>query len=571
MMKAQIQTPGGKTGLENFNTKEQEKMKKLLALILAMAMLLSLAACGGGETGKTAEAPAGNETKAASAEPAPADGGNEPVSTGYVKDNLTVALSADGGTFDPFASFVNWGSASMTGLIFQGLIQTDYDYNVYYEMAKEITKIDDLHWELEIYDCIYDTAGNQITIDDVIWGYDQVIATGNMGAIPKFVKLEKTGDFTGVMELNQPFGDGDFEKHFGNVKVISRKSYEDSGSDMTTSPVGTGPYVLDHYTVGSEVVLRVNENYWGNNVPDHNDPMEAQNFETITYKIIPDASSRAIALEMGTVDVCDAMAAVDIDHVDTSKYNLITLPQRPPLSFVMNASEDSVLNSLELRQAILYGLDNAGIAASLAVPATPVYGLQPAMVDAPKSWTEGGRDYYNYNPEKAAELVKASGYNGEEIVLMYVSSTATDGGAIAIQSQLKDLGINIKLWTVDQTTAMQYQYDQTQWDIRLATLGGGAYLSQTAKTWWSEDIKQHVDGGKNSSMVADAKLDELYVALKNDASEANINAWAEYFDGMAYGYSVCSYANQTACAGDLQSGVLTSMGSIIPNTFVSAG
>lgn len=543
-------------------------MKKALALILVLVMILSLVACGGGNSKQSTNPPSNNEASSNNNNKASDDG--EVVAGKYVKDNINVAISADGGTFDPFANFVNWGSASMTSLIYQGLIQTDYDYNVYYEIAKEITQIDELHWQVVIWDCVYDTANAHITIDDVIWGYEQVIATGNKGAISKFVKLEKVDDYTAIMELSQPFGDGDFEKHFGNVKVLSKATYEAQGNDMTTTPIGTGPYVLDSYTVGSEVVLRANENYWGNNV-EQNNPFAAQNFETITYKIIQDASSRAIALEMGTVDVCDAMDAMDISNIDTSKYNLITQPQRPPVAFVMNASADSELSSLELRQAILYGLDNDAIAAALAVPATAVYGIQPGMVDAPESWTTGeGHEYYNYDPEKAAELIAASGYNGETITLMYVSSTANDGAAIMMQSQMKELGVNIELMTLDQTTAMEYQYDSTKWDIRLATMGGGAYLSQTLKSWWSEDSAQHFSNGENIAMVPDAELDTLYVALKDDVNDETITAWVDYFDSMAYGYAICSFANQTACAGDLQSVYLTPQGAVVPNTFILA-
>jgi len=511
-------------------------MKKTLALILALTMTLALLCTG------------------ASAE--------------YLKDNVTVALSADGSTFDPFASFVNWGSASMTSLIFQGLIQTDYDYNIYYEIAKEITQVDDLHWQLTIYDCVYDTAGSHITIDDVIWGYEQVIATGNQGAIPKFVKLEKVDDYTGIMELSEPFGAGDMVKHFGNVKVLSRETYEANGSDMTTNPIGTGPYKLKSYTVGSEVVLEANEDYWGLKA-DTDDPFAAQNFQTITYEIIQDASSRAIALEMGTVDMVDAMDALDVENFDgNDAYSIILLPQRPPVAFFINSSDNGI-GSKELRQGILYGLDNDAIAAALSVPAVPVYGIQPNMVDAPESWITGeGRDYYAYDPDKAAELIAASGYNGETITLMYVSSTAFDGAAIMIQSQLRALGVNIELLSIDQTTAMEYQYDDSKWDIRLATMGGGAYLSQTLKAWWSEDIKDHVTDAKNSSLVPDAALDELYVAMKNDASDENISAWDEYFNEQAYGYAVCSFFNQTACKSDLESTLLTPQGAIIPNTFI---
>lgn len=545
-------------------------MKKVMALILALAMILSLAACGGSGDEKTNE-PAAPTAQAGSNEAPAADDGA--TAGGYVADNLTVASSSDGGTFDPFASFVNWGDAAMTGLIFQRLIMNDFDYNVYNVIAKEITQVDDTHWQLVIWDCVYDTAGNQITMDDIVWCYDQVIASGNMGAIPKFVKMEKVDDFTGIMELSEPFGAGDFDKHFGNVTILSKTTYEDvAGGDMTTNPIGTGPYKLKDYTVGSEVVLEVNEDYWGNKA-GIDDPFSAQNFKTITYEIIQDASSRAIALEMGTVDVCDNMEAVDIKNLDTNEFTLIDCPVRPPVALVLNANEASILSSKELRQAILYGLDNAAVAASLGLPAEQVYGLQPAMVDAPASWKTGeGRSYYDYDPDQAAELLAEAGYNGEEITLLYVSSTVADAAAIQIQAQLKKAGIAIKLLSVDQTTAMDYQYDATKWDIRIATLGGGAYTSQTVKSWWSQDIAQHVDNGENFSLVPDAHLDELYVTLRDDPTEANINTWAEYFDAQAYGYSICSYANQTACNGAYQPSIQGNSGwSVVPNAFVPAG
>lgn len=546
-------------------------MKKLLALILTLIMVLSLAACGGGNGNQAGAAP----DNGSNGQPNAAGGEEASASATYLKDNITVAISSDGGTFDPFASFVNWGSAVMTPLIFQGLIQTDYDYNIYYVMAESIEQIDDTHWQINLRDCIYDTEGSHITIDDVIWGYEQVIASGNAGAIPKFASIEKTDDdYTAVMTLKEPFGDGDFSAHFGNVKVLSKATYEAHGGDMTTSPVGTGPYMLvdptSDYVVGSTVVLTANENYWAKDL-GLDDPYSAQNFRTITYKVYQSAASRAIALEMGEVDVCDALDAVDIQNLDTSKFNIIDLPQRPPLAFVMNAGESSPLHSLELRQAILYALDNATIAAALGIPAQEVYALQPNLVDSPASWSTGeGRDYYSYNLEKAKKLVAASGYNGETITLMYVDSTANTNAATLMQDELREIGVNVEMSQVDQMAAFEYQYDATKWDIRLATLGGGAYLSQVLKSWWSGDAMQHLPEGQILAMTEDPTLDGLFLALLADPSEANIAAWDEYFNSMAYGYSICSITNQTACIGELQSTVLTPQAAIAPNAFVLA-
>ena len=275
--------------------------RKMLATLLTMAMCLSVPAVVSAEE-----------------------------NDGYVKDSITVANSADGGSFDPFGGFINWGQSNLTNLMIEHLVIVDFDYNIYYNLAKEITQEDDTHWTVTIYDTIYD------------------------------------------------------------------------------------------------------------------------------------------------------------------------------------------------------------------------------------------------DPDKAAELLEEAGYNGETIRVMYVSSTANDGAAIMVQSQLSKLGINVELNQVDQTVAEDKKYDSTAWDIRFDLMGGGAYMSQTTKMFWSEDIKDHVEGGLNSAMVADAQLDELYVAMKNDASEENIAAWDEYFNSMAYGYAICVYANQTACSLDLQSVVLSNNGGVVANALVLA-
>lgn len=558
---------------------------KMMALLLVGTMCLGLTACGGtnttessGTDDSTVEDNAGASDDDGSTEENEGDaeeneGSAADATDGYLKDTITVAISADGGTLDPFASFVNWGTATLTGLVYQGLISMDYDYNIYYGIAKDIEQVDDLTWQLTIWDCVYDSEGSQITIDDVIWSYQQLIDSGNGGAIPKFDHWEKVDDYTANMILNEAFGDGDFEKHFGNSQIIDQQTYEAHGSDMTTTPVGTGPYKLADYTVGSEVVLEADENFWMNNV-DVDNPLLAQNFKTIKYEVIQDASSRAIALEMGEVDIVDSMEAVDVANLSSNDaISTIDTPQRPPVAFSLNANSDSVCGSKELRQAICYALDNDAIAAALGVPATAVYGIQPNMVDAPESWTTGeGRDYYNYDVDKAKELIEAAGYNGETVTLMYVSSTISDAAAIMIQSQLREAGINVELYSVDQVTAMDYKYDPSVWDIRIDTMGGGAYLSQTIKCWWSEDVKDLVPEGSgwNTSLIADSTLDDLYVAVNQEASDANITAWDEYFNEQCYGYAICSYSTQTACSSELKNVYFTTNGGLQPNAFVLA-
>lgn len=542
--------------------------KKLISVMLVAAMCMGMTACGGGSD---TTSDSSNSTQSGTV----SETGNsalsestDDVEAGTI-DTITIAISADGGTFDPFAGFVNWGTAALNELIFGNLINIDYDYNVYYSIAKNIEQVDDTTWSMEIWDNVTDTAGNQITIDDIIWSYDTFIAGGNAGGIPKFDHWEKIDDYHANMILSEPFGDGDYIKHFGNVRIVDEDSY--NSTDMTTDPIGCGPYKLASYTVNSELTLEINEDWWMKDI-DQENPMLVQNAKTIKYEIIQDASSRAIALEMGEVDMVDAMDAADVANLASSDaISTVDLPQRPPVAFTLNANEQSVMSDIRIRQAVLYALDNDAIAAAMGIPAQAVYGLQPRMVDAPESWTTGeGRSYYDYDVDKANELLTEAGYNGETITLLYISSTVNDTAAIMIQSELKEVGIDVELLCVDQTAAFDLKYDPTAWDIRLDTMGGGAYLSQTVKSWWYGDVADLVPAGSgwNTSLIADTTLDALYEALNEDDSEENIAAWDEYFNEQAYAYAICSYSNQTACNSAYTTSVLTSSGGLSPNTFV---
>ena len=97
--------------------KENEKMKKLFALLLTVAMVLSMAACGGAPAAPAAtEAPAAQETTPAATE--------APV----VVDSLSVCLASEPDTLDPALNSAVDG-ATMIAHLFAGLAKWDLDEN----------------------------------------------------------------------------------------------------------------------------------------------------------------------------------------------------------------------------------------------------------------------------------------------------------------------------------------------------------------------------------------------------------------------------------------------------------
>lgn len=555
-------------------------MKKVITLLLAACMVLTLfAGCGGTPSSNpstsTPPASEGNQQPDDASISDKSGDVDAVASDTYLRDKVTIAISGDGSTFDPF-TMARWGN--ITFPFFQGLALTDSSGKLRLEMLKSIEKVDDVTYNCEIWDFIYDSEGNHITADDVLWSINYFSEMGNAGAVNKLDYLEKTGDYTFIWHCNAPFDVGEYEKNFSNTKVLSQKAYESRGSDgMSAEPVGTGPYMLESYVPGSTVVITANEDFWMKNITDEAWMAENfyandyQNVKTIEYQIIQDAGSRAIALEMGMVDAADSLNATDVDYfIANPDLGVIPveLPQDPPVAYYYNCNPASVCSDINLRKAICYALDNVAIAAGISYPGQPAYGMSPRMYDAPESWTTGeGRDYYDYDLDKAREYLAQSSYAGESLVIMYQEMNAFPDVVVMMQAALKEIGVNVTLLPADFAVLNEYSTDYTKWDITYAIMGGGNYLSAVLKKFWTEDSAASNNGNQVTGIV-DTHLDELFVALQEEANEETISAWDEYFTNeMCYGYAICLYSTQTGCRSDINCVLTGSQHNLTPNAF----
>lgn len=519
-------------------------MKRFACLALAMLMLTALfTGCGAKETAE------------------------ENSSGDYLKDKVSVGISADGGSFSP-ATNTSWGNVEFC--LFQSLAIMDNEGGLRLQMLKSFEEVDETHYACELWDCIYDSAGNNFTANDVAFCIDQFIATGNGGGLAHFDHVEVTGTYTFNWVLTEPFSVGEMAKSFSNVSLFTEAGYLSTGADeMVTQPIGTGPYMLKEYVPGSSVTLVANENFWMNNIEDEEWLSEnyylvdEQNVREIEYMIIQESASRAIALEMGTVVAIDTGNSADMENYKAHPEMGIDIVRRPvnaPVAYYFDCNEASPCSDVNLRKAICYALDNVAIVEACNYPADPAYGIQPRMYDAPESWTTGvnadgtERDYYNYNLALAKEYLAKSDYDGTSLNVFYMNQGAIADVVIMFQSALKEIGITVNLVPADISTLNAYMIDYTKWDVMFDIMGGGNYLSSVLKEFWTEDSAPTCNGMQVTGIV-DEKLDELYVELMGvdytrdpGRWEEVVTAWDEYFTyEQCYGYAVCCYYDQSAC------------------------
>lgn len=553
-----------------------KQRSRILAMLLALCLAFALlGGCGGdnpsSESSET-KAPVQEENKPIEVETM--EGAETGLLDHYLRDTLTMSASSDGGTFDPYSH----SSFTAANLIFQTLIRQDTDGNIRYELAKSVEKVDNLHYTITLWDNIHDSEGNHLTASDVVFSIDKLIETGNESQVSKLDHLEIVNDYTLTWVCKEPFAQGDLEKQLSDPKIVTQAAYE--SHDFVSDPIGTGPYVLTQYIPGSTVVIEADENFWMKELPEDIKAglwvYSVQNVRQITFSIIADAATRAIALETGEIDIADSLDGSDATaFAARDELTTINKPVDPPAAFIFNCSDQSPFADVNLRKAVCYGIDNNAVLDGVTCPAYVVYGISPRMYDAPDEWTSG-RTYYDYDPEQAKALVDASDYSGETITLMYSSSVANDGLALQMQSQLMALGFKVELYCVENSVVRTAMYDDTAWDIRIDTMGGGNYLSKIIYKFSSMDSERNLHG-RNIMMVEDPTLDELCIAVSQaaagepDAADPSaltaesVAAWDEYFTyEQCYAYAVFCYYEQTAC----QAGIVPAFGSrfaIMPN------
>ncbi len=533
-------------------------MKKGLAIMLTAALTVgALAGCGGenagtdGENKETVGKTTEMSTGAADSNQA-AESWDE-----FIKDGKTVirvGIETDPGTMDPYTTgSTNGKNATIKSVVYQtlGMIQ-----GVGGELAPEIAKsweqVDSTTYDIEIFDYVYDTDGNHITADDVVFSYETCIASGSTSNTKYIESIEKTGDYTVRLKLDRPAVTL-FERIMQSIYIVSRKAYEESPDHMATMPVMTGPYKVAEWISGSSIVLEKNENYWQKPELAAEDINQAANVDRIEFSVIKEASQLAIALETGTIDMVYNLDATEAERFmdggeSSDGFNVFTSVNNLTQTMFLNVSEYSKFyNNLPLRQAVLYAFDNQGIVDG----ASGGYGVtcktfgSDLLPDFQEKWKE--EDYYEYNPEKAKELLKEAGYKEGELTLRIVTNNSSMRNKIAqiLQAYLLQVGINSEILPYEDTLFNTYKNDPTQWDILLDNCG----TSDQLMGMWRGKMDNSCNSSGTANMAMDDELQELLKKAENPESNSpeTVDALHQYMKDNAYVYGIYNNLSFTIC------------------------
>lgn len=233
-----------------------------------------------------------------------------------------------------------------------------------------------------------------------------------------------------------------------------------------TGAVGYGPYTVGEWNRGNYMLLQANPNYKTNNpmVQNHG----AFYIDSIRVRYIPSAFTRVSELEAGTVDL---IFDVPVDSVASLQSNPdVTVLESPTTALFYAAINSNRVTDVNVRTALNLAINRDEIVAAIGGAALPTYGpLLPNWIGGTQAVEDEFKAALSYDQQKALSLLAAAGYadsDGDSILdkdgtplmlTMYITSGAADveTAATVMQAQLKAVGIDLQVKTVDMAMAVQ--------------------------------------------------------------------------------------------------------------------
>ena len=453
---------------------------RLLSLLLATVMLLGLlAGCS-------------------------SDGGEKKSATkGGDKDSIVIATSGETPSLSPTEHNAVAGDY-MNQLTYSMLFRTDMDLKPQPHLVESYENVDESTWRFKIKEGVKFHNGDTMTADDVVASlqWAQGFAEVNLYN-SDIVSITKVDDLTVEIKTDGP--DAMVLSnlcHHGNA--IVPKKLIDEGHDFNEDPIGTGPYKLVEWKRGDSLTFEAFDEYF----------LGAPKIKNMTWKIIPEGSSRTIALEAGEVDMIIEVEAMDAERIESNSDLTLLKHESTAINWLMLNNEKPGLDNQNVRHAINSAINRDDIiAAALNGIATPVYSASPmGMLGS----TDEGAD--TYDVKKAQEYMDASGVDPKSVKMSIICSNDTKKRAAeVIQSNLTEIGINCEIESMDLATYLSTTAEGNY----TASIGG--YSSSDMVSYLVGVYHSKSIGASNKTRLnnpeIDALIDEAAATVDPEARE----------------------------------------------------
>jgi len=347
--------------------------------------------------------------------------------------------------------------------------------------------------------------------------------------------IEATDPLTVTYTLNKPWSLFPGILSTGPGMIVA----PGTGAAEAFVPVGAGPFVLESWAPGEEIVLAARDDYWGG----------APNLATIRSVFLNDQQAGIDSLRNGTVSASFALQSNFASQLVDDGFNGYAANVGASSVALINAGEGFAGSDVRVRQAIQLAVDPE----VLNIRAWEGTALAGTSLFPDKSIWAGDVRGTTPDAEAAKALLEEAMADGYDGTLEYLdgADATSRARALAVQAQLEAVGFDVEIVYTQtiadriQRIAVDRDYEMSAWSVSLRDSDPlprfFALMSSTGNQTY----------GMYTSPEMDALIDAFQVAPTVDEQKAVVNdiqalvnedvpfvTWAAFTEVLGWGEGV---------------------------------
>jgi peptide/nickel transport system substrate-binding protein len=412
---------------------------------------------------------------------------------------LRFGLTTEPATLDPLSPANTADGRSILFNVFEGLVKPDGDGKLQPAAAES--------WTVEEGGRVYAFTlreglgfhdGTPVTPEDVKFTLDTAAQAGFAG-FTQIEKVEAEGSRNVRVTLKKP--DPEFLPYI-TIGIVQKNN-----PDREKNPVGTGPFIIEHYTTQQSLTLVKNPAYWQKGFP---------HLDKVTFVFAADSEALLLGLRGGSIDAASVTGSI-VRQLDPAQFDAVPGYSASVQLLALNNAVKP-FDDIRVRQAVNYGVD------ARQIIDTAFYGEgepsgSPLIPGLTQYYETALKDPYPFDPAKARSLLAEAGHGSGgggitlEITVPSKYTMHVDTAQVIV-NQLSAIGISASIKLVDWATWLSDVYRGRNYQGTIISLDAN---NVSPRSFLARYLS---GGGSNFINFKSAAYDQAYQAALAETDEA---------------------------------------------------
>ncbi|MEX2501392.1 MAG: glutathione ABC transporter substrate-binding protein [Trueperaceae bacterium] len=428
---------------------------------------------------------------------------------------LTIAQGTDAVSLDPH-DVTDSPSATVTSHLYETLFELTPDGDIVPNLVTDFSSNDDgTVWTFTLRDDVTFHDGTPLTAEIVKGSMDRFLNPDNAFTfrflLNRVDEIEVVDDLTFRFHLASTFAPLLAHLTHSTTAIVLPSHVEAAGEDFGSEPLGTGPFQFTSWDRGEQIDLARFDGYWGENAQ----------IDGVRFLAVPENTTRMAMAEAGSAHVAVRVPPQDIDRLNSLSFlNVENVSSVRTIYIYFNHSLE-MFEDVRVRRAINHAVNKEEIAEFITGGA--VRPSDAAISPGVFGYTPVGT--YEYDPERARELLAEAGYpDGISVTLYSPTGRYLQDIQIAeaIQSQLAGAGIDAQIETLEWASYLELTARPAEEnDVPMALLGWGTVTGDADYGLFALfHTSEHVPNGSNRAFYSNPEVDALLEEARTNTDPA---------------------------------------------------